>query len=253
MAKWQFVLPVDKAIAKVEEHCRAIEAELPKKPLHEIPYTELYRTVAKVLSSHRDWRFQRPGDKADLIPVQGDRWLYSHQEIGHNFILKRVVSQLIAEQLLPRKHENLFKDALGRLRYNLPLEFRRRQLKAFERLVKAIGEKKADKLIVRANELWLQHGEDYANYVFPGYFEKHLQLPRDVTLPLGDMFGNASHHPILTSYGFAKAVQAQGIIQTYRDALHASIKPHMTNRVIERKGKPPKIIEVEAESPYRMK
>lgn len=254
MKIFKYTLPVDKAIAKVEEHCKAVEAKLPKKPLHRIPYWQLYNTVARVLSRHPDWAFEQPKNKADLAPKARGTPLYANYEIGHTFIVKRVTSQLIAERLLPKEHEDLFKESLGKLHTAAPLKFYQRMLSAFNRLVKQLGEEKADKLIRRADEMWKKYDKEEIKYVRRPPSQKNPKIPTESIRALGDMFANPKWHLVFSFDHFRTLMKTNTAIEAYRGGLLASIefrKKEAIEKAVRRTGKPPRRITIHAY--YRMK
>ena len=200
-----FALSATQAIAKVEKHCGAVLSKLqhqyPGKQLHEIPFRKVVTATALVLEKHPDFKLN-PQD-GQLEPIRGRSYLYSSYEVGQTMYLHVVASQLKAEQLLPSQHEEIFKNAMGKLFSNPPHQYRKAQSESLEELVKKLGEEKSGKLLNRAYELWGQYGNEWADMHLGQNRKgkKAARLPEKIRKRLGDIFGNpASHHVFLSYY-----------------------------------------------------
>lgn len=141
----EYALTSREAIAKIREHGKVVLAALPKTPFHEVPLLELIRTTQRVLQLHRDFKELEIAGLPMLVPAsETEKHLYSFYEVGHFLVLERIASRLKAERALSNIHEDIFKNAIGKLFYAPPKSVTRRQLTAIKTLVNKMGRKKAN-------------------------------------------------------------------------------------------------------------
>ena len=188
----QYELPVKQAIQKVEEHVGEIKQVLPRRPLHVIPLATILLATNEVLSRHPDFKHVEKGNPTSVLsPVKNGREQYSYYELGHNLLVDRVVSKLVAEKHLESRHAEKFKTFLGRLHYNPPASLARSQQSAFEEFERELSPDHLNALLVATHDAWAEQTHELHAVHLSGKDET------EVGGNLGDMFHNATSQRVL--------------------------------------------------------
>ncbi len=189
MRKSVFEFDARRAAQIAAKHVGDVVASLPRRPLHEIPLSEIMKTTSNILKCHPDFVKVRIS-RWEITPVpkgRSKRPLYSYYEIGHKLIVARIISELNAEGELPAHHEARFKEALGQLYCNPPKQMIRRSIKAWDKLVNLLGVEKADMLMKRTLELGAKYAKE------ENMFKKTKSTVELKELGVADMFANPAN------------------------------------------------------------
>ncbi|MDP3742437.1 MAG: hypothetical protein Q8R15_03920 [Candidatus Micrarchaeota archaeon] len=209
-----FILPVSRAIAKVEEHCKPILEELakrhPEKALHEISPSQIIAATNRILTRHPD--FEQHAMRVFGIKMWSTgprkKW-YSRYEIGHYLVTRRLFSRLKSEGHLQKEHEELFRTIVGKLHYNPPLSHYKKAKNAFERLTRKLGKKKMAALLLAAREICSRESKEWND---PG---RHKLL---------DIFLNTASVPLFSHSEFIQSTQQGKPIESAREWLADMVK-----------------------------